>query len=129
MDNSKAIEDNPPSQGILATSEASLPTPENSNTHQVGQRQSWSSRSLSGTERDGGNSSPRAKDIIKIPDSQSGHQAEDNRLSKVVSELNGNTLRMSTPKMLASSPVCLLAEPGCFSCPAPAAAEKQRRSL
>lgn len=56
-----------------------------------------------------GNSSPSAKDIIKIPDSQSEYQTENNCLSKVISEPNGNTLRMSTPKVLASSPMCFLA--------------------
>ncbi|OBS72108.1 hypothetical protein A6R68_13315, partial [Neotoma lepida] len=34
MDNSKAAEDNPPSQDTLATSEAPFPTPKNSDTHQ-----------------------------------------------------------------------------------------------
>ncbi|OBS65998.1 hypothetical protein A6R68_05462, partial [Neotoma lepida] len=34
MDNSKAAEDNPPSQDILATSEAPFRTPENSDIHQ-----------------------------------------------------------------------------------------------
>ncbi|OBS58540.1 hypothetical protein A6R68_10335, partial [Neotoma lepida] len=34
MDNSKAAEDNPPSQDILATSEAPFPTPKKSDTHQ-----------------------------------------------------------------------------------------------
>ncbi|OBS59758.1 hypothetical protein A6R68_09121 [Neotoma lepida] len=39
MDNSKATEDNPPSQDTLATSEAPFPTPENSDAHQVSWKQ------------------------------------------------------------------------------------------
>ncbi|OBS63763.1 hypothetical protein A6R68_07697 [Neotoma lepida] len=39
MDNSKAAEDNPPFQDILATSEAPFPTPENSDAHQVSWKQ------------------------------------------------------------------------------------------
>ncbi|XP_059137502.1 large ribosomal subunit protein P2-like [Peromyscus eremicus] len=40
----------------------------------------------------GGNSSPSAKDIKKILDRQRGHRGGDDRLNKVISELNGKNM-------------------------------------
>lgn len=48
---------------------------------------------------------------------QHGHRGDGDQLNKVISELNGKTLRMSLPRVLASSPVCLLAGPWLFLLP------------
>ncbi|CAI9180813.1 unnamed protein product [Rangifer tarandus platyrhynchus] len=53
----------------------------------------------------GGNSSPSAKDIKKILDSV-GIEADDNRLNKVISELNGKNIEDVIARVLASWSVC-----------------------
>ena len=55
----------------------------------------------------GGNSSPSAKDIKKILDSV-GIEADDDRLNKVISELNGKNIEdvIAQGEFLGSWPVC-----------------------
>lgn len=53
----------------------------------------------------GGNSSPSAKDIKKILDSV-GIEADDDRLNKVISELNGKNIKDVTAQSVGKAGQC-----------------------